>query len=336
MNCDENSMHAAAERFHAAVREEVIVTGAGAVALTVSIGGVAMPRYGRTVNEAMARAQEALHFARLRGSGQFAGYVHSVSRQERRRDNAEMSSELVAALNEKRFSLAYQPVVDVTTRKPVFHEALLRLNRLNRESTSAGDFIGLSERLGLIRLIDRHSVDLIAAALSGSTASFAFNVSAETVADSEWLGRLSACLRGQDFAGRVIIEITETAVMRNLEEASRFVTLLHDLGCRVAIDDFGAGFSSFRNLRELDVDLVKIDGAFVEDLATNRDDQVFTRTLIELARNFDIKTVAEKVQNEETADILAGWGIDYLQGSLTGHATPSLPSAVPAAMPVAS
>src|SRR5581483_4559545 len=330
MNCDESSMHAAAERFHAAVRDEVIVTGAGSVALTVSIGGVAMPRYGRTINEAMARAQEALHFARLRGSGQFAGYVHSAGRQERRRDNAEMSSELVAALTERRFGLAFQPVVDVTSRAPVFHEALLRLNRPNGESKSAADFIALSERLGLIRLIDRHAVDLIAAALAGSTASFAFNVSAETVSDSEWLGRLSACVRGHDFAGRLIIEITETAVMRNLEEASRFVALLHDLGCRVAIDDFGAGFSSFRSLRELDVDLVKIDGAFVEDLATNQDDQVFARTLIDLARNFDIKTVAEKVQNEETAAILAGWGVDYLQGSLTGPATTVLPAPVAA------
>ena len=99
------------------------------------------------------------------------------------------------------------------------------------------------------------------------------------------------------------MEITETSLMRNLEEATRFVALLRDLGCEVALDDFGAGFSSFRGLRELGVDIVKIDGGFVENLTVNRDDQVFVRTLIDLARNLGIKTVAERVQDEEAAAI---------------------------------
>ena len=119
---------------------------------------------------------------------------------------------------------------------------------------------------------------------------------------------------------RLIVEITESAVIRNLEEASRFVALLHDLGCRVAIDDFGAGFSSFRNLRGLDVDLVKIDGAFIENLPKSHDDQVFVKTLIDLARNFEIETVAEWVGDERTAAMLAGWGVDMIQGTLVGTA----------------
>ena len=326
MNCDEDSMHPAAERFHASVRNEVVVTEAGSVAITISIGGVALPRHGRTINDAMARAQEALHSARLRGYGQFTAYSHSSSRQARRRHNAELSSELVAAFNERRFTLAYQPVVDAHTREPVFHEALLRLVRPNLAASKAADFIALSERLGLIRLIDRRALELVFETLAETDARLSFNVSAETVADSEWLAHLSAALSGQpQLARRLIVEITETAVIRNLEEAPRFVTLLHDLGCRVAIDDFGAGFSSFRSLRELDVDLVKIDGAFVENLTSNRDDRVFAQTLIELARNFDIKTVAERVQDEEAAAILAGWGVDYLQGNLLGAAAVDCP-----------
>jgi diguanylate cyclase (GGDEF)-like protein len=321
MNSDERNMHTAAERFHALVRDEVVITEAGAVAVTVSIGGVALPRHGRTVTDAMARAQEALHFTRLRGSGRFAAYTHSPARQARRRDNAELSSELVAAFNENRFSLAFQPVADAKTRAPVFHEALLRLARPNRPTSSAGDFIALSERLGLIRLIDRRALDLVFQTAAASPSRLSFNVSAETVADSEWLAHFSGILsRSPDISARLIVEITETAIMRNLDEATRFVALLHDLGCQLAIDDFGAGFSSFRSLRELDVDLVKIDGAFVENLTRNHDDQVFARALIELARNFDIKTVAEKVQDEETARVLTEWGVDYLQGNLTGAA----------------
>jgi EAL domain-containing protein (putative c-di-GMP-specific phosphodiesterase class I) len=300
----------------------VITTEAGAVALTVSIGGVALPRHGRTVNEAMARAQEGLHVARLRGNGHFGAYVHSTARSERRRDNAALSTELVTALNERRLKLAYQPVVDVATRAPVFHEALLRLERPDGSILPAHEFIGLSERLGLIRLIDHRVLDLAGEALAGSPATrLSLNISADTIADSEWLAHLSAAIAGdRSLAQRLTIEITETAVIRNLEEAQHLVTLLHDLGCRVAIDDFGAGFSSFRHLRVLDIDLIKIDGGFVEALPRNRDDQVFVRTLIELARNFDIKTVAEWVTDEGTAEILADWGVDYIQGNLTGAA----------------
>jgi diguanylate cyclase (GGDEF)-like protein len=323
MNCDEADMNAAAERFHAAVRDDVITTEASSVAVTVSIGGVALPRQGRTVNEALARAQEGLHLARLRGSGRFMAYAHSPSRQARRRGNAALSSELVAALNEKRLKLAFQPVVDTISRKPVFHEALLRLERPNGVIVPAIDFVALSERLGLIRLLDHHvlqqSIEVLMAA---PEAKISLNVSAETVGENEWLSHLAAAIaRNPSIAGRLIVEITETAVIRNLDEASRFVATIHDLGCRIAIDDFGAGYTSSRNLRMLAVDLVKIDGAFVENLPKSRDDQAFVRTLIDLARNFDIETVAEWVQDKETVALVTKWGVDCIQGNLTGMAS---------------
>ncbi|MEX0852619.1 MAG: phosphodiesterase, partial [Bauldia sp.] len=322
-NCDERDMHTAAERFHAAVRDEVIVTEAGSVAVTASIGGVGLPRHGRTVSEAVARAQEALHFARLRGHGRFAAYAHSAERANRRRANAELSSDLVAAFNERRFVLGFQPVVDATTRGTVFREALLRMRRPNNPVSLAGDFVELAERLGLIRLVDHRVLELVFETLGATAdARLSFNISADTVGDSEWLAQLSARLAAQaGLAGRLIVEITETALMHNLDEATHFVSLLHDLGCQVALDDFGAGFSSFRGLRELGVDLVKIDGGFVENLTSSRDDQVFVRTLIDLARNFGIRTVAERVQDEAAAALLAGWGVDYLQGNFTGAAT---------------
>jgi len=106
-----------------------------------------------------------------------------------------------------------------------------------------------------------------------------------------------------------------------------------DLGCRTAIDDFGAGYTSFRNLRKLGVDVVKIDGAFIQNLAQSPDDRVFVRTLIELARALDLSTVAEWVQDEEAAALLAEWGCDYLQGELVGRASMERPlSAMPALM----
>ncbi len=127
---------------------------------------------------------------------------------------------------------------------------------------------------------------------------------------------------GRILPGRLIVEITETAVIRNLEEASHFVATIHDLGCPVAIDDFGAGFSSFRHLRTLDVDMVKIAGEFIQNLPRSKDDQAFVKALTELARNFDIEIVAEWVQDEETAVLLGTYGVHMIQGTLTGLASP--------------
>ena len=101
---------------------------------------------------------------------------------------------------------------------------------------------------------------------------------------------------------------------------SGFVTRAKDLGCQIAIDDFGAGHTSFRNLRLLGVDLIKVDGAFVQNLTRSQDDRVFVRTLIELGRELGLKTVAEWVQDETSAAMLADWGCDYLQGALVGLA----------------
>jgi EAL domain-containing protein (putative c-di-GMP-specific phosphodiesterase class I) len=93
-----------------------------------------------------------------------------------------------------------------------------------------------------------------------------------------------------------------------------------DLGCRIAIDDFGAGYTSFRNLRKLGVDIIKIDGAFVQNLSRSEDDRAFVRTMIDLGHRLGLKTVAEWVQDDASAKMLAAWGCDYLQGALTGRA----------------
>jgi EAL domain-containing protein (putative c-di-GMP-specific phosphodiesterase class I) len=111
-------------------------------------------------------------------------------------------------------------------------------------------------------------------------------------------------------------------VIHNLEEAAHFIATVHDLGARAAIDDFGAGFSSFRSLRSLAFDIVKIDGAFIENLAKSSDDQAFVRALSELAHTFDIDVVAEWVRDEQTVALLKKFGVNMLQGTLTGAAIP--------------
>ncbi|HAH08653.1 MAG TPA: GGDEF-domain containing protein, partial [Alphaproteobacteria bacterium] len=124
--------------------------------------------------------------------------------------------------------------------------------------------------------------------------------------------------RSRDVAPRLIVELTETAALLDLEESVRFTARLRDIGAKVAIDDFGAGYTSFRNLQALRVDMVKIDGSFVKGLALSPDNLVFVRTLVDLARNFRLQTVAEWVSDQREADILCAMGVDFLQGFYLG------------------
>ena len=126
-------------------------------------------------------------------------------------------------------------------------------------------------------------------------------------------------------AERLIIEITESAAISDVEYTRGFVARAKDLGCRIAIDDFGAGFTSFRNLRKLGVDIVKIDGAFVQNMLRSDDDRAFVRTLVELGQRLNLATVAEWVQDERAAKLLEEWGCNYLQGALVGRASTERP-----------
>ena len=158
------------------------------------------------------------------------------------------------------------------------------------------------------------------------------NVSPASANDGMWWTALVAAVASRpDIARRLTVEITESAAIQDIDEAQDFVGRLKDLGCRIAIDDFGAGYTSFRNIRKLRADLVKIDGSFVKDLATSPEDQIFVRMVIELARQLGLKTVAEWVQDEVTATMLRAWGCDYLQGALIGTASVAPPWSASAA-----
>jgi EAL domain-containing protein (putative c-di-GMP-specific phosphodiesterase class I) len=148
------------------------------------------------------------------------------------------------------------------------------------------------------------------------------NVSPGSTTDPDWWTGLGSLLRAHaGVAERLIIEITESAAIHDIDETRGFVARVKDLGCRIAMDDFGAGYTSFRNLRKLGVDIVKIDGAYVQNLMRSEDDRAFVQTLIDLGKRLKLATVAEWVQDERAAKLLATWGCDYLQGALVGLAS---------------
>ncbi|MEK4033104.1 EAL domain-containing protein [Methylocystis sp. IM2] len=147
------------------------------------------------------------------------------------------------------------------------------------------------------------------------------NCSINTVLDPEWPERLAqAAAANPGLKGRLIIEITETAMIEDFETTRARIAACKSIGVRVAMDDFGAGHTSFRNLRDLAFEMVKIDGAFIRNIATSADDRFFVKTLIDLARHLSLKVVAEWVEDDATARILRDWGVDYFQGALYGWA----------------
>ena len=326
-NCTPEDMERACERLLAGVRDDVVRSSAGPVAVTVTIGGVTAPRHARTVPEIFARAQEALNNAKAKRQGSFQVYRPNVERDALRRENVRSADEIVGALNERRILLAFEPVVDAKTRQPVFHECLMRIRRADGTLIRATEVIPVAERLGLVRMLDHRVLELLISEMIAVPALAAsLNVSPASTMDPDWWSALDALLRAnKGVAERLTIEITEMAAIQDIDDTRGFVSRVKDLGCRIAIDDFGAGYTSFRNLRKLGVDIIKIDGAYVQNLMRSEDDRAFVLTLVELAQRLGLKTVAEWVQDESAADMLAGWGCDYLQGALLGLASVERP-----------
>lgn len=340
-NCRDDEMAVAAERFLTSVRDTVVDTGHGPVWSTISIGGVALPRYGDTMRDAIGRAEEALTEARRHPGDCFVAYRPSEERSRRRSRNMHAASEILAALKEDRLVLAYQPIIDAQTGRPVMYEALLRLARSPDELAPASDIVPVAEELGLIRLIDLRVLDMVLETLKRYPAiRLSANISGVTATDPRWFASFVERVRDNvDVADRLVVEVTETTALYDLEDTARFIAQLRELGCAVAVDDFGAGYSSFRNLKELNVDIVKLDGSFSKNLHGNAANQIFMRSLIGLAGSFGLRTVAEWVETPEDAELLKGWGIDLLQGYLFGRAETGAPwqtataDAPPAAFP---
>ena len=322
-NCTADDMAIAAERLIAGVRDEMVPTSAGPVAVTVTVGGVTAPRHARNVAEVLARAQETLDTAKGRRRGSFLAYQPNVEREAQRRENVRATDEIVAALNERRVFLAYETVVAASDRQPAFYECLMRVRRGDGSLVGASEVVPVAERLGLVRLLDHRVLELVVDELVATPALQAsVNVSPASTTDPDWWGGLGSLLRAHAGVGeRLIVEITESAAIHDIDETRGFVSRVKDLGCRIAIDDFGAGYTSFRNLRKLGVDIVKIDGEFVQNLLRSEDDRAFVRTLVDLAGRLKLITVAEWVRDERTAKTLEAWGCDYLQGALIGLAS---------------
>ncbi len=302
------------------VRESVIHTKCGSVAASISLGAVNLPEGADSWQAAMPRAEAALDQARRLGHSSWSLFSEETEQVSTRRRNTHMSDVILTALNERRIRLAFQPIVSDLTEAPNKYECLIRMRDENGEEVPAPDFIPIAERLGLVHLLDRRVLELATNTLAVCpNVHLNVNVSMETVKDAVWAEGYLAHMRSlPELSKRITVELTETQVVDAIDASIEFVSEIKQLGASFAIDDFGAGYTSFRNLKALDIDILKIDGSFVTGVAASRENQLFVRTLLDLARNFGMQTVAEWVDNEADAVLLKGLGVDFLQGFLIG------------------
>jgi len=331
--CNAEGVEAIARRLMAAIGDSVIDTSVGAVATTLSMGAVILPEHASSAQNAIGRALHALDIARGQRGNQFSRYVLCERKESERRRNVVIADEIIRALNDRRMLIALQPIVTSRSHVPELYECLLRMRRLDGSVVSASEFIHVAEQFGLAKLIDYRVLELAIDLLRASpNIKLALNVSAATATDPQWMAGLEG-FTGKDrsILERLTVEITETAAISDVKAAVTFVGTLKELGCRVALDDFGAGYTSFRSLRELGVDMVKIDGSFIENLGTDAENEMFVRTLIDLARSFGVVTVGEWVGDEKTVRLLEKAGVSYMQGYFFGR--PELHKDAPEAKP---
>lgn len=304
------------ENILATVNASAIDTDQGKVGVTVSIGVAQFIIDGTTSHDIIARAEIALQAAKRSGRNCVTHYRVHLQPLVSNSLNLSISEEVRGALREGRFCLAFQPVVSAKTGQTYFHECLARIRRPDGTILAAGSFIPAAEQMGLMREIDDHVVKLAVDELrKDKNLRLAVNISGFNVGNGSWLQHLRGLLApSPEAAKRLMIEITETAALSDIREAAHFVNCLKDMGCMVALDDFGAGYTSYRQLRLLPVNLVKIDGSFVGGVSNNVGNQLFVRTLVELANGFGLDTIAECVETKEDADLLTSFGVSFLQG----------------------
>jgi PAS domain S-box-containing protein len=268
-----------------------------------------------------ARMMRALRFAidNFISAGAVSGKAASLSEvlDMSLQETAARAESFEAMVRERRFELMFQPVVALSDRSVHHHEVLVRFD--GEESPFA--VIRMAEELDIIENLDRAIADEAAKRLRADKTKklrLAVNVSGRTITSPGFLKMVQRLAEGGDLAGRLMFEVTESAVIEDLTIAQKHVQALQALGFKVCIDDFGAGAASLGYLKQLSVDVVKIDGAYVRDLAESGRDDAMIRHLVGLCHELNVTTVAEMVETQDVAEILRRAGVDYAQGWLYG------------------
>lgn len=296
--------------------------------LTASLGVALYPEHGTTTSELLTRADAAMYRAKDLGRNRFHFFSPEERDIEKMHSRLEWKECILSALKEDRFEAWFQPIQMLRDGEASHYEVLARMRDGEGGIVLPGPFIDIAERFGLVSSISRVIVEKAMRAQTALTrqgypATLCVNVSGKELGDREFLYFIQSKIfeTGAD-PERLVFEVTETASIVDLDLAIKSIRTLKSLGCRISLDDFGIGFTSFLYLREMEVDYIKIAGSFIKHLCDNLNDQLFVRAIVEVARGMDVKTIAEFVEDEKTVAKLKEFGVDFAQGFHIGEPAP--------------
>ncbi len=308
------------------IREHQFTIKRQAVRITASVGLSPIEERPITGTELLAETEVALYEAKEAGKDRVVEYT-SEGREQL--ESKRMWSERVRQATERGlFVLVCQPIANLESGMITQYELLLRMRGDSGELVPPGAFLSTAERFGLIGAVDRwvtqQAVRLIAAQRDkGNDLILEVNLSGKTMTDQNFPLQLEKDLRrtGID-PGNIVFEITETAAVADIERAKEMAKRLIDLGCRFALDDFGAGFASFYYLKHLPISYLKIDGEFIKALPETPADQLIVKALVDVCHGLGIKTIGEFVEDQPTLEMLGDLGVDFAQGYHVGRPHP--------------
>ncbi len=290
----------------------------------ISIGLVEISHVSGSVQDVMAAADSACYVAKQQGKGQVHVYSARDEVIARERGDIQWLRELQDALHADSFALAVQPIIAMSSnaqRGPSV-EILIRLPDGHGRTIDTAEFLRSAERYQLMPQIDRWVINATLGAISSgeiklpSHRSCAINLSGQTLADESFLAFVVEGLdRTAVPPSSICFEVTEKAILSNIQQAQRFIEVLHGIGCEFSLDDFGSGLGSFSSLKHLPIDYLKIDGLYTRNLRTDEVNQEMVSAMIKLARTMSFRVVAEQVESQEDFDWLRDVGVDYMQGN---------------------
>lgn len=326
-NVDGSQAQMAAGRLLQAIRKHTAVVQGQSLRVTGSMGVVLFPDHGTSASELMMKADVAMYGAKGAGRNRIVVYSPDEERVESPETRVDWLRVIREALENDEFVLYAQPILDLKTNRTIRHEILLRLRDRSGKIIPPGAFLDVAEQFGLSGDIDRWVLSKVMTVLNdgslGDEMSFAVNLSPRSLTDPELLSMIS---EKEDVAiigpVRLVLEITESAAIYNIHVAKDFLRTLRGHGYEFALDDFGMGFSSFYQLKNLDVDYLKIDGSFIRNLSHDPVDKQLVIAMVQLAQSLGKNTIAEFVEDEETLDMLRAIGIDCAQGFHIGRPRP--------------
>ncbi len=319
-HADIQGVHHIAKKINQVLKSTTYTFSGRSYATSASIGVAVYPLHGATVNDLMAHADLAMYKAKELGRGQYHLFNPDYDYLSKLNQTVHWRTILEDAVANDKFVLFYQPILTIKSNDVSHYECLVRLQQSDGTYLLPSEFVVRAEELGMISKIDRIVLTKaiekhIQLNRQNNKAKLSVNISKRSFDDPSLFDDLRALLNNPEVdPSQIVFEITDTSAVSNFQSSSVLVSRIKELGCVLALNDFGIEYPTLNYLKNAQVDYVKIDGSLVRQIDKNADDRIFVKALIELAQAYGIKAVAEFVESEAVLDILKEFGIDYAQG----------------------